>query len=108
MERLYISVLTLLENGYNCTPQDIERAKNQCLENGSLPALRELYPWHSAFQQNQNTTSGDMFAIDFPFNGNNSVTEGMRTTQSSNSKSSRHGSVSSNINTLQSTGGKYK
>lgn len=107
MERLYHAILTLLENGYNCTPQSIESAKNQCIANGSLPALRELYPWHSSFQHNKNTTSNDMFGIDFHFDPTNSVSEGIRTTQTSNTKSSRHGSISSNINNLQSTGGLF-
>ena len=108
MERLYNAILTLLENGYNCTPQSVEKAKNLCVEHGSLSALKSLYPWHSSFQHDKKASSNDMFAMDFHFNPNGSVSEGIRTTQNSTTKSSRHGSVSSNMNTLQSTGGMYK
>lgn len=104
IEHLYHAVLTIFENGFEYSQEHLERAKNECLAHGSLAALREIYPWHPSFKQDSSTPSHDLLNIDFDFSGSGSVTETIRPTQTANSKSSRHSTATSNLNSLQSTG----
>lgn len=130
LEKLYGMVLTLFEKGYRSTDEQVERAKQFCLEAGSLDGLKMLHQWHSAFDQSaQDQAAGtenvdigsrpggrhapvignDMLGMDFHYTGNSSTLPNetvTRTTQIfNNSRGHRHGSISVHTHSLTHTTG---